>query len=252
MKKVLFLFSAISLVLTSCSSSDDDNGGDNSNVENTIFPKTEKYTSTLSPEENSTVTYAYQGNKIESLTYSGGDKTTFSYTGNVITKAESFEGGVLKTTTNFTYENNKLKSYIEVPASADSASLKKSYTYNADGTISTVTVMIDPTTLVETQESSSVFTLDARGNITKVVFNDYINVVEYDTKNNPFKNILGYTLLLDAGIFDKDVNTPNNFTKITETKNGENVGTTTYVNTYDGNNFLTKQVSGDETFEYTY
>jgi hypothetical protein len=255
MKKILCLFSAMSLVLTSCSSSDDVNANtivENIIVENIILPKTEKYTSTIFPEDNSTITYAYNGNKIVSLTYNDGNKTTFTYTGNLITKAEAFESGVLKETTTLTYENNKLKSYIEIPVATSSSSKRKSYTYNADGTVSTVTVSINQTTLVETQVSSGALTLDTKGNITKSASNNFSTVIEYDTKNNPFKNISGYTLLLDAEIFDKDANTPNNFTKITETQEGALLETITFINTYDSNDFLTKLVSSGETFEYTY
>ncbi|OUL60710.1 hypothetical protein [Flavobacterium sp. AJR] len=260
MKKLLLLFCATSLVLTSCSNDGDDNATSAISeiplvpiipiVETVILPKTEKYTYPSHPEENSTTTFTYDGNKIVSLVNNGGHKTLFTYTGNLITKTEYYEQNVLLTTTVFTYENNKLKSYLETP-SGNSSKRRKDYTYNANGTISTATFLIS-TDQVETLDSSSIFTLDASGNIVKVEFNDSINLFEYDTKNSPFKNILGYAQLLDSEAFDQEANTVNNFTKLIEKEGDVIVGTHTYENTYDTNNFLTKKVSNGETYEYTY
>jgi hypothetical protein len=260
MKKLLLLFCATGLVLTSCSNDGDDNATSAISdiptipiiptVETVILPKTEKYTSTTHSEDNSTSTYTYDENKIVSLVSDAGHKTLFTYTGNLITKTEYYEENVLVTTTVFTYENNKLKSYLETPA-GNSSKRRKDYTYNANGTISTATFLIS-TDQVETLDSSSIFTLDTNGNVVKVEFNDSTNLIEYDTKNNPFKNILGYTQLLDSEAFDQEVNTVNNFSKLTEKEGETIVGTHIYENTYDANNFLTKKVSGGETFEYTY
>ncbi|WP_163410566.1 hypothetical protein [Flavobacterium ajazii] len=247
MKKILCLFSSLMLVLSSCSS-------DDTTDEKILLPKTEKYTYASHPEENNTVTYSYDGNKIVSLTYDGGDQIIFTYTGDLITKAvytESYEGETYTQTTTFTYENNKLKSSLKVD-SGDSSTKRKTYTYNSNGTISVATFILNLSTQEEEQDWSSVLTLDSKGNIVKAEFGDSVNIIEYDTKNNPFKGILGYTLLLESEIFDKEANTPNNITKIIE-KSGEVIeGTTTYVNTYNSDNYLTKSVSGDETFEYTY
>ena len=248
MKKILCLFSALTLVLTSCSSED------SSSEEKSLLPKKEIYTYGLQPDDNSTITYVYDGNKIVSLTYDDGAKTVFTYEGNFIKKAiytESDEGKTRTKITDFTYENNKLKYFLEV-SSESSSVMRKNYTYNPNGTISTTTVFINSTTQEEIQDSSSVLTLDANGNIIKAEFNDLINTVEYDTKNNPFKNITGYALLLDSGIFDQDANPVNNITKITE-KTGQVVtGTFTYENTYNTDNYLIKSVQGDETYEYIY
>lgn len=245
MKKILSLFGALTLVLTSCTNDDSE--------EKSLLPKTQIYTYASQPRENSTVTYAYDGNKIDNLKYDDGSKVVFTYTGELITKAIYTEidgANVYSTTTTFTYENNRLKSYLEV--SANSSSRKRTYTYNANGTISTNTVLIDPITQQETKDSSSILTLDTNGNIIKAEFNDLVNTVEYDTKNNPFKSITGYTLLLDSGIFDQEGNSVNNISKITEKKGGVIVGTFNYLNLYNADNYLIKSVVGDETYEYTY
>lgn len=250
MKKFLCLFSALTLVLTSCSSDDDNTSAE----EKLLLPKTEKYSYSSNPDENSIVTYKYDGNKIVSLSYDGEEQTLFTYTGNLITKAvyvESYEGGTRTRITTFTYENNKLKSSLKTN-SENTTSIKKTYTYNANGTISTVSVLTDPATKKEVQDSSSILTLDANGNIVKDEFNNFSSTFEYDAKYSPFKDILGYTLLLDSDIFDREVNSINNITKVVERTDGVIVGTTTHENTYNSDNFLIKSVSGDETFEYTY
>ncbi|RZJ49381.1 MAG: hypothetical protein EOO44_18375 [Flavobacterium sp.] len=253
MKKFLCLFSALTLMLASCSS-DDNTSTEKPAQENVLLPKTEKYIYANHPEDNTTVTYTYDGNKITTLTYDDGSKVVFTYTDNLITKAvyaETEAGEIYTSTTTFTYENNKLKSTLKVN-SGTSSNKKKTYTYNANGTISTVTILIDPETQEETQDSSSVFTLDSNGNIIKAEFNDFSNTIEYDAKNNPFKSIAGFTSLLDSDVFDKDANSANNITKIIE-KSGDVIESTTiYENTYDSDNYLIKSVNGNETYEYTY
>jgi hypothetical protein len=248
MKKIVCFLCAITLVLTSCSSDND------SSYKNFLLPKTEIYTFGSLPGDNTTVTYVYEGNKIVSLTYDEGAKTVFTYTGNLITKAiytQNIEGEDQTTTTTLTYENNKLKSFLEVSSESES-NKKRTYTYNPNGTISTVTVSIDPTTQEETLESSSILTLDSKGNIIKAESNSISNSVEYDNNNNPHKNILGYALLLDSDIFDKDANSVNNITKITERTDGNVTGTFEYENNYNSDNYLIKSVHGDETYEYVY
>lgn len=248
MKKILCLFSALTLVLTSCTNEE------SSSEEKSLLPQTEIYTNGSEPGENSTIKYSYDGNKIDSLNYEDGSKTVFTYSGDLITKAiytENDEGEEYSTTTTFTYENNKLISFLETSSESESYR-RKTYKYNSNGTISTITVLINPKTNEEIIDSSSILTLDANGNIIKAEFNDSVNTVEYDSKNNPFKSITGYIFLLDSGIFDQEVNTVNNISKITENKGGVNTGTSTYENTYNSDNYLIKSVQGDETYEYTY
>lgn len=250
MKKILCLFSIVSLILASCSS----NVEGVAREENVLLPMTEKYSYTSNPGENSTVTYAYDGNKITSLTYDNGSAVIFTYTGNLITKAvytETYEGTTHTSTTTFTYENNKLKSTLKVN-SGNSLNKKRTYTYNADGTISTVTILINPVTLEETEDSSSILTLDANGNIIKQVSDGFTTIVEYDTKNSPFKSILGYSSLLDSDVFDQDANSSNNLTKVTDVSGDGSQDTNTYVNTYNIDNYLIKSVCGNEVKEYTY
>jgi len=250
MKKNLFYFLAASFVVFASCSKDDDSISE----EKLLLPKKEIYTNASYPQENSTVSYVYDGNKIVSLTYDNGDKTNFTYTGNFITSAvytESYGGRTYSTTTTFTYENNRLKSYLEV-YSDSSSSRKKIYTYNENGTISTKTVLINPETQEESNYENSLFTLDSKGNIVKAEFNGYTNTIEYDTKNSPFKNVLGYSLLLDSDIFDKEINSSNNVLKVIEKTREVIEGTTIFVNTYNSDNYLIKSVNGSESFEYTY
>ena len=245
MKKILSLFGAFIVVLTSCTNDDSE--------EKSLLPKTQIYTNASQPLENNSITYSYDANKIVDYTYDDGSKVVFTYTGELITKAIYTEidgANVFSTTTTFTYENNKLKSFLEVPENAKRR--KKTYTYNANGTISTMTVLIDPITMEETKGESSLLTLDANGNVIKAEFDDLVDIVDYDTNNSPFKSITGYTLLLDSSVFDQETNSVNNISKVTETEVGFSANTFNYVNTYNSYNYLIKAVQGDETYEYTY
>lgn len=245
MKKILSLFGAFIVVLTSCTNDDSE--------EKSLLPKTQIYTNASQPLENNSITYSYDANKIVDYTYDDGSKVVFTYTGELITKAIYTEidgANVFSTITTFTYENNKLKSFLEVPENAKRR--KKTYTYNANGTISTITVLIDPITLQETKYESSLLTLDANGNVIKAEFDDLVDIVDYDTNNSPFKSITGYTLLLDSSVFDQETNSVNNISKVTETKMGFSANTFNYVNTYNSYKYLIKAVQGDETYEYTY
>lgn len=245
MKKISSLFVAFIVVLTSCTN--------DYSEEKSLLPKTQIYTNASRPNENNTATYSYDANKIIDYTYDDGSKVVFTYTGELITKAIYTEidgANVFSTTTTFTYENNKLKSFLQVPE--NSKKRKKTYTYNANGTISTITVLIDPITQQETKDESSILTVDANGNVIKSEFADLINIVDYDTNNNPFKSVTGYTLLLDSSVFDQEANSVNNISKVTEKKVGFSANTFTYLNTYNSDNYLIKSVQGDETYEYTY
>jgi hypothetical protein len=109
MKKLLCLFGASALVLTSCSS--DDNS--NSSEDTSVLPKTISYTYPDFPGDNSKSTITYSGNKIVSSVEED-SKTVFTYDGNVITKQEQFDvdakGKETKDTeVLYTYENGKLK-----------------------------------------------------------------------------------------------------------------------------------------------
>ena len=253
MKKLLCLFGASLLVLTSCS-----NDGDDNNPATDTLVKEINYIDIDGSSEVSKYTYA--GNKIVSIDEYGG-KANYTYTGDVITKIVSVdENNEINNVIEYTYVNGKVATLIESEPGFP-ALYKISYTYNADGTVSYKTSNINTNTPLETFGSTGVLTFKD-GNLikdvrTSVGGNVNTSTYEYDAKNNPFKNILGLTLLLDA---DQSVSV-NNVVKTTEVSSYSG-GSSTYVytttHTYDGNGFPTEgknfgnDGAADGTAKYTY
>lgn len=133
-------------------------------------------------------------------------KTIFTYTGDVITKQEVFDvdqqGKETKTDEAvYTYENGKLKTRIfregitaQYPDGEYIA--KTVYNHASNGTISYINYQVDNKTKAETKDSEGILTYE-NGNLVKHQLGNSTYVYEYDTKNNPLKNILSFDLLLN-------------------------------------------------------
>ncbi|WP_309608264.1 hypothetical protein [Flavobacterium sp.] len=210
MKNTLYLLIAILFATVSCTQNEDSvaKSGQDPSVSAEILPKkvSSTYVGTFYPI---VTTYTYNGNKILESVYqnsSASDKTTYTYTGNLITKKASNN-----TYTDFIYENGKLKtatSYGLTPSNGQLVIISKNknvYIYNTDGTISKQTYNVDVNTGVEYLDNNgtTVMTL-LNGNVIKHVYQSTTNsstgtttyTYEYDAKNNPFKNVLGYNELM--------------------------------------------------------
>lgn len=230
MKKLLSLLGATLLVLTSCST-DDTNS---SNPAATILVKK---TSNVDNGKTYTEDYTYSGNKIVSIVDNDGNKTAFTYTGDVITKiVDTDNKGVVDYTSDFAYTNGKLTSMITFEPGAQ-YKYKTKYVHNTDGTISFEEFRISVATGVE-QEYGSIGKYTYKdGNLSKKERSYYgsesITSYEYDTKNNPFKNVLGFNLLIDNEYYSI-----NNVVKITYSKSNE-VFSNTYI--YNADGFPTEQ-----------
>jgi hypothetical protein len=209
MKKLLCLFSATLLVLSSCTSSSDDSFITDPAPVSMILPKSViDFQPYSSYQKYSTSTISYDGNKIKSIK-DGDNRTDYVYDGNnQIVKITEFENGVKDEERTYTYANGKLASSYytlhDIPEYPTSGQFKfrSVYTYNSDGTIKKVVYDIDPTTGAETKSSYESLSTITNGNLAKVVVTDvksgsvHTDVYEYDTKNNPYKNITGANLLV--------------------------------------------------------
>lgn len=276
MKKLLPFFGALALILTACSS-DDSNDASAS-----IKPSRITYLDGDS-ETNYFVDYKYDGNKIVSEIEDDGYTTKYTYTGDVITKKEEFESDKqLVYTTEYTYTNGKVSSQImknNVAAAKNSITSdyydKVKYTYNVDNTVSYEGFYVNASTGTEEKNGSSGTLTFRDGNliksVTTVSYGTTTYSYEYDTKNSPFKNVTGGSLLIDKGFevsahnitkysgssvsFDKHIISSHSAKRAALADNGY-VNTFTY--TYDVNNFPTEQKSFDsegvlrETVKYTY
>ncbi len=243
MKKILCLVSAIAFTFTSCSKDDNDSSDSTSSI------LVKKITTTDNNGHSSSESYVYNGNKIVSMTEDNGSVTKYTYTGDLITKIEEFDmNGTLNLTTDYNYINGKLDNSIDKHP-AESYYYKTKYTHNEDGTISYDQFRGIPATGAEEEYGATGKYTYKDGNVVKLEVSyygaEYSYIYEYDTQNNPFKNVLGYNLLLDS-----DNTSANNITKQTSTYEQVN----TYK--YDENNFpiekITNFSTGNETVEYAY
>jgi len=197
MKKIFYLLSITFLLLQSCSSGDSpDSPGspDNPNPSGgTLLKK-------IVCSNGLVFNYTYNGNKLSKIAGENGENSgyyKFTYTGDLITKYEIAnnydEKAMFKV---FNYENNdikQIKNYSWTGVLEDVDDL----IYNNDGTI----------TVTKTDSGSGIKDIhiykeyyNSEGNIYKTT-NNYgggetsVDTYEYDTKNSPFKNIIGMTNL---------------------------------------------------------
>ncbi|MBF4473447.1 hypothetical protein [Flavobacterium sp. HJJ] len=186
MKKILCLFSALTLVLISSCSSDDNN----SESTNSVLLK--KTIATDSDGEKVTTNFTYTGNKIVSVIDDTGFLNLYyTYTGDLITKVDSKSAdGTVEETHIYTYNGDgKLVTFIRVEHEDDHG-YKETYTYNTDGTISVKSYSGDSTSQTIVSGTSTIKFLN--GEISEIIStNSPSHKYTYDTKNNPAKNVLG-------------------------------------------------------------
>lgn len=270
MKKIILTFATL-LVLTSCSK--DDPSNPTSLDSGLVLLKKMGLTN---PQTNVTTSgeFTYDGNKIVQSTL-GTAKTVYTYTGELITKTNTtFTDATPPQQTIYTYENNNLKTALLTGTSfgniSTNYSKKTDYQYNTDGTISYTEITkfnvsnFSPITVTgklyftngnlikkETESNNG-----ATGSIGRTVITN-----EFDNKNNPYKNVLGYSKLLDLEInnfYTNNITTSNTqFSTIVDgltSPNGQNNVNYTY--TYNEKGYpITAKYSGvgpSYTFNYSY
>ena len=245
MKNVILALGITLLTLNSCSDND------KNPVEEIVLVK--KMIETDSQGKSSTTSITYSGNKIASAIASGSDnyKTVYTYTGDVITKEEEYDTTTnsLTSTNDYTYLNGVLSTSIKSTPTG-SSEYKTLFIHNTDGAVNVVNSTIITATKKETITSTAKYTY-TNGNLIKTDYstNSVVNTTsyEYDSKNNPLKNILGIKLLLD---FDAQISI-NNWTKSTEIY-GTSTYTTSPIYTYNSSNYPIRKIDGTTTTQYFY
>ena len=194
MKKILCLFSAIALVLTSCT-------GEDSPAP--VVP-TPILVTKIIRESNSNIftrEFTYDGAKLNTESSSDGLVKYYTYENDLITFIETKEGTTTRREMFVEYNsNNKIIRTIDLDYNATNpniAGFKAEYTYNPDGT---VFVIHHYGTITEqnTFNYKSLLYFDSLKQIIKLEdmnVNDeiiYSLTINYDGYNSPFKNVLGY------------------------------------------------------------
>ncbi|WP_035651894.1 hypothetical protein [Flavobacterium sp. ASV13] len=228
MKKILCLFGALTLLLTSCSS--DDSSSNSGLLKKTVItaPDGDKYT----------ISYKYDGNKIVSAIDDSGDVSLYyTYTGDLITKIEfKNPDGTIDQINNFSYNaEGKLTTFVRVEPNMDWGH-KEVYTYNADGTVTAQSYSGDGTT--QTNKGTSNTIKFVNGEVSEIVSSaSWENhKYTYDNKNNPTKNILG----MDKIAFVDGEGNGVKFNILTDTSEGDLWTNSTF--TYNEQGYPTKEV----------
>lgn len=215
MKKIASIIILV-LILASCSK-------DNAPNADIILLKkrVEKYTNI-----EFTTIFSYDGNKLVSASKSDGTKINFTYTGDFITKIEYFNAkNVVKNTFDYIYTDGKVTLEIINDPSRPTTSFKTTYGYNADGTVSYEFSAINLITNAYISHQIGKYTFE-NGNLMKneysIIYENSPNtapgfgtiVYEYDTKHNPFSNVLG------GGMMTGHIYSANNMTRSTKNLKG--------------------------------
>lgn len=233
MRKIILFLSASLFALSSCNTDSESKSSDSY-----VLPKKYIYEGANGSTYKSTQTITYYGNRIVSIEADDGGKSTYTYTGNLITKIvnDNVDGDYVgHSITEYFYENDKLKSYTTTSTSNMSSKVykyKTLYSYNGDGTILTKNYVIEDGN--ENLQWTSRSTI-ANGNLVKYegLNSDgtvnYTSTYEYDDKSNPFRNVLGMDKLVAGGN-----GCVNNMTKITTPGHTEDDWVKTYQYGKDG------------------
>ena len=240
--KLRNIFFTLLLIHTLVSCSTDSESITETQQTNSIVVK--KIIKTYGTNEVDILTYKYDGNKIVSETWDGGLITYYTYTGDVITKIETKGAdNITKSSFDYIYLNGKVVKEIEKNNwETDS----RTFTYNANGTVSYAR------TRTSGESTTGLLTFE-NGNLVKneeFYGGQYPStstyIFGYDTKNNPFKNVLGFNLLFDT---NEDMYSKNNMTQ-----DGSGGGNTKdyYTFKYDANGYPTERTGDNPYFPETY
>ncbi len=238
MKKFAILLFVLLPLLHSCSSDDSVASEPELTTNGTILKRT---ISTNGPSLY-TSDYFYNGNKLEKVVSSTGERIVYTYTGNLITKTQYFDSNnVLKDITNFQYNSGeKMTQRISINPT-NNTGYRCELIYNSDGTVSVIGYEGDNTTQ-NTQTINKKAFLLSNGDVEKI--EEYVVVsgnnhtrtryYSYDTKNSPSNAILGYNKIKfwDTGTYGNSHNNTSIFFTTTE-----NATTSTSNLTYTYNSF---------------
>ena len=182
MKKLIYLLS-IFFVLASCSNDDDNSSIVNTNPNEVLLKRTVTKSasnhSSLDINGMMTTLWVYNGKKLAYTQTSRGVKTNYFYTGNLITRIVSTQGGS-NTTSVYAYDDTDRLASI-----TSNGVVTASFTYNLDGTV----------TIVHSANTEHISFSD--GEVSKIVSNyansfSTMHEYSYDDKNSPTRNIIGF------------------------------------------------------------
>lgn len=225
MKKMIGLLGMSFLMLASCSSDDDNSADSSSRSMNTIniingkmiFLKKSIFTDT--DGSHKTLNFSYTNyNKLAKVVSSDGYVGTVSYSGNLITKFDlKLANNTVVQSKRYIYDaNHKLTSYTTTVPTSNTGE-KEVYVYNTNGTIS-ITHYIGTATS-QTQPAGTGSVTFQNGEVKQIQTTYGPNrTYTFDTKLNPFKNVIGFDKIAIANDFT--IGIVHNIASEIKTQNG--------------------------------
>ncbi|HSD14887.1 MAG TPA: hypothetical protein VLB74_09590 [Flavobacterium sp.] len=205
----------------------------------------------------STDNYTYSGSKLVRVTSSDGRHVDYVYTGNLITERDYFTDNVLNSKELYEYNvDNRLINYRRVNA-VNTVTYRATFSYNSDGTVSVAGYRGDVVSTSAQIVNRKVFFTNGRISSMETYRTvngspvTEVNNYTYDTKNSPYKGILGFDKLT---YHDTALNgNMNNITSISTT----GVSAANSVNdqiqyTYNNTNYPVTASRGSIVFQYYY
>ena len=275
MKKLIYAFSLLALIFTSCSSDNNSTPAANNpttDPSSVLLTKRTYTYSTGSTQVTNEYNYTYNGKKLVKVSLSTTKYQLYTYTGDLITQRDTYNSSnTLLETELFSYVNDKLDEYvhkifINTYSGANNIGYRKKYVNNSNVS-ATYTSYSGDTVFQNTVMNTGSVTYLPNGELST---NHYVasgststtdETMTFGDKNSPLKNIIGYSKIIPAigdrvhGSFNNLVfykNTTTNNIMVTF-ENGYN-----YAYVYGSNGFPTSStetnLSGASvgTFQYFY
>lgn len=201
--------------------------------------------------------YVYDGSKLLKVTSSDGTHVIYTYSGNLITERAFYYNNALNTKEIFEYNSaGKLSNYRRVNPS-NTVLYRAVYQYNSDGTVTISGYKGSTTTQSAQIVNRKVFVSNGQVNkIENYTVSNGSAVTEilnysFDTKNSPFKDILGFDKLT---YYDTALNgNARNVTGITTSGASlANSGNDVVQYTYNAQNYPVTANKGSIVFQYFY
>ncbi|RNA60471.1 hypothetical protein D1631_18430 [Chryseobacterium nematophagum] len=229
MKKIVICFIALAII-SNCSSRED-----NSNVEVPVLP-------TKVIIDGKAYTYSYMGDKIKEIT-SGNSVTRYTYNGDYIIKEEDYEDNQFKSSNEFIYSNGRLAS---TKVTEKWKELHEPLVYNINYQYidnhhvrynGLQGVTINNGVASDIKYAPYDFYFDDNGNpirFKKTYEGANVEIIStFDTKNNPYRNIRGLSLLISLEILERGNNNAIKHETITDSE----VTPQTFTYTYNRNGY---------------
>lgn len=243
MKKVLCLFAFSWLFLSSCSSSDTSSSSASGPLVKTMI-----IDNTDPAEDDFNLLFTYSGDKLVNVKDSGVLIEQYIYTGDKLTRINHpLDNGYIV----IEYTGDQITKFTEYDVDNDSAE-KTLVTYS--GNTFTRTVYYGDLTSQTDYSHTEVCTVQNE-NLTQLTRTSFgsssTEIITYDTKNNPFKNIRNYA---DFQVLDLDIEgNLNNATDYTSSSYHDMISFT-----YNADNYPITEITSDmssvlrESVSYTY